>query len=99
MCCMVNFLLSVRVACAAPGWAPVQGRFPVEGWVRMACKPGFVLRNAAMTIHLGCQLPDTSCSLPGERAGDGRGGKPPCSPYLALLPVGLAVPPLLPEAR
>src|ERR1043166_9335465 len=47
-----------------------------------------------MTIPLGCELPHTSRDRPGRRPGKGS-----CRPYLVLLPVGLAVPPLLPKTR
>ena len=46
-------------------------------------------------IHLGSLLPGPSSCQP-EPAGLKR---PICGSYLALLPVGLAVPPLLPAAR
>ena len=46
-------------------------------------------------IHLGGLLPGPSSCQP-EPAGLKR---PICGSYLALLPVGLAMPPLLPEAR
>ena len=54
-----------------------------------------------MTIHLGCTLPCTSSSQPGQHSEE---REPPadsslhaCRPYLALLPVGFAVPPALPQ--
>jgi hypothetical protein len=44
-------------------------------------------------IHLGCVSPHTSSDLPGNRAGH------TLLPYLVLLRVGFALPPLLPTAR
>ncbi len=54
-----------------------------------------------MTIHLGCALPRTSCSQPGQRSGkrEPQGVNLACRPYLALLPVGFAVPSALPRPR
>jgi len=48
-----------------------------------------------MAIPLGCVLPHTSRDRPGRRSER----QITCRPYLVLLPVGLAMPPLLPEAR
>jgi hypothetical protein len=64
-----------------------------------ACKPGSVRRSQrGMAIHLGRPLPDASRDRPGRRRGN-----PPAPkgyrPYLVLLPVGFAVPVLLPGPR
>src|SRR5215471_14276337 len=48
-----------------------------------------------MAIPLGCVSPHTSRDRPGRRSER----QITCRPYLVLLPVGLAMPPLLPEAR
>src|SRR5437868_15267156 len=48
-----------------------------------------------MAIPLGCVLPHTSRDRPGRRSER----QITCRPYLVLLPVGLAMPPLLPRAR
>ena len=68
-----------------------------------ACKPGFVWRAEARVtaIPLGRPLPAVSSNLPGRGSGDGpavllRGR---LRPYSVLLPVGLAMPRLLPDAR
>ncbi len=52
------------------------------------------LAAGSMTIPLGCLLPDISSCQPGSH---GQGGL--ADPYLALLPVGLAVPVRLPVPR
>ena len=52
-----------------------------------------------MTIHLEHPLPDASCNQPGRQAGKALAGNPPRHPYSVLLPVGFAVPLLLPGAR
>jgi len=59
-----------------------------------------------MAIHLGRALPRASCNQPGRRSGNGpkdsrlqRRLSPSCRPYSVLLPVGFAVPRLLPAAR
>ena len=67
-----------------------------------ACKPGSesALRRA-MAIHLGrSPHASASCNQPG-RGSSGRDWRvsPPRRPYSVLLPVGFAVPPLLPETR
>ena len=60
------------------------------------CKPGSVhSRRRWATIPLGRRLRAASSNQPGRRAGT----KPVCRPYSVLLPVGFAVPPLLPGAR
>ena len=74
---------------------------------RKACKPDSVPGfPPLMTIHPGRALPHGSCCQPGH-SGPGhawRGGIGSCRPTraktcLTLLPVGLAMPPLLPGAR
>lgn len=52
-----------------------------------------------MTIPLRQRLPVGSSCQPGSLGLKRPWGLAPRDPYLALLPVGLAVPPLLPEAR
>src|SRR3954451_2749430 len=54
-----------------------------------------------MAIHLGRLSPGASCDQPGRlvRKRDWRFLKPPRRPYSALLPVGFAVPFLLPRTR
>ena len=52
-----------------------------------------------MTIPLRQRLPVGSSCQPGPLGLKRPWGLAPRDPYLALLPVGLAVPPLLPEAR
>jgi len=66
-----------------------------------ACKPGSVRRacTRVMAIHLGRALPRASSNQPGRRSGNGPEGEPSCRPYSVLLPVGFAVPRLLPAAR
>lgn len=89
---------------------PRVGRLPMAGGSREktrcqpACKPGSVsgMRRPA-TIPLGRPL-RTGSSNPPERparrwAGPAPGGAGPRRSYSVLLPVGFAVPPLLPEAR
>ena len=51
-----------------------------------------------MAIHLGRPLPDASRDRPEQRRENTPRPKT-CRSYLVLLPVGFAVPPLLPEAR
>lgn len=66
----------------------------------MACKPDSVrVLPPWMTIPLGCLLPGTSSCQPGSARAKTPLGLPPRDPYLALLLVGLAVPPMLPGAR
>ena len=50
-----------------------------------------------MTIHLGRPLPDASRDLPGQRREDPPAAETARRPYLVLLPVGFALPPLLPR--
>ena len=52
-----------------------------------------------MTIHLGRLLSNASCDQPGRQPGNRSGACAPCHPYSVLLPVGFAVPLLLPGAR
>src|SRR5262245_64787412 len=54
-----------------------------------------------MAIHLGRNLRSASCNQPGRlvRKPTGSGYPPPRRPYSVLLPVGFAVPLLLPRAR
>ena len=63
-----------------------------------ACKPGSVPPShkapAEMAIPLGRPLRSASRDLPGRQPGNRQR-----RPYLVLLPVGLAVPPPLPETR
>ena len=77
-----------------------------RGTCQTACKPGSVraLRRGA-TIPLGRALLRASRDLPGRRGGNApasRCGLPRAAagrPYSVLLPVGFALPPLLPGAR
>jgi hypothetical protein len=66
-----------------------------------ACKPGSVPRlNEAMAIHLGRRLRGASCNQPGRLVWKQTGTvSRPRRPYSVLLPVGFAVPPLLPKTR
>ena len=52
-------------------------------------------RNVA-AIHLGRTLPAASCNQPGRLAGNSLAACPSRHPYSVLLPVGFAMPPLLP---
>ena len=68
-----------------------RGGWPVS---RVLSRP-----KAGMTIPLGPRSPAASSSQPGDRAGGGSAAEAAWSPYLTLLPAGLAVPPPLPGAR
>ena len=59
------------------------------------------LAGPGTAIPLGRPLPGASRDRPGRRRGNPRAGvlPPACRPYLVLLPVGFAVPPLSPGAR
>ena len=52
-----------------------------------------------MAIHLGRVLRRASRDLPGRRSGNAPAPSGRCRPYSVLLPVGFALPPLLPGAR
>ncbi len=56
-------------------------------------------RENVAAIHLGSGSPRTSRNLPGRRTGNSPEGRPSRRPYSVLLPVGFAVPLLLPVAR
>jgi hypothetical protein len=65
-----------------------------------ACKPGSVPRHAAMAIPLGRALRRASCNQPGRliRKRDWQVSLPR-RPYSVLLPVGFAMPFMLPRTR
>ena len=66
---------------------------------RVLYGPRTLRRGNVAAIHLGRMLPCASCNLPGRRAGDSPEGLTSRRPYSVLLPVGFAVPHLLPGAR
>ncbi len=66
---------------------------------RVLYGPAASLRRNVAAIHLGRTLLPASCNLPGRLGRKLPGSELPRRPYSVLLPVGLAVPPLLPGAR
>ena len=73
-------------------------RGATEGCVLPACKPGSVRRfsrSIVTVISLGAQSPTRSSSLPAASLSEWT----PLAAYLALLPLGFTLPPVLPRAR
>lgn len=99
----VAFSSGRKIAIFRSGFFQKSG--PPDENARKACKPDFVTGGYPpwMTIPLTLRLP-AGLQLP-TRTCWGKSGPAPArrpvarGPYLALLPVGLAMPPLLPAAR
>ncbi len=72
-----------------------------RGECQLTCKPGSVGPACAdvAAIHLETASLPASCNQPGRPASKSAGAEAPRRPYLVLLPVGFAVPSLLPGPR